>query len=427
MIEIMRILIIANNALSETSNNGKTYRSFIQSMDRKNIAQFYTGTNEYPDEKCCLNFYRVTDFQQIKGILKFWRPVKNSHNDLMRKICEEGLGGLQCSNGVARLKKSAKNLSFVRDLIWSFNKWDNYEFNYWIKEFNPTHIFAVLGGGIALHRAVRRLSRRYKIPYSVYFTDDYVLNNNATNLIQKLYFRRTRRGYFKTLKSADKAFVIGERMKVAYEEFFSRNFRILVNGIHFDDKQKNKIIPLLQHEPVVISYIGGLHLNRWKTIVKFAELTKHLSEYVFDIRVFCVAPPSEEILEEFKRLNIRYCGCLTAEGVKEETRKSHIMLHVESFDETSRIYTKYSVSTKIPEYMSSMRGVIAFGPYEISSIQLFIDNHIGCVITDKNSDLEIVEIIRGYLDNYNSINFEKQYEFAKSNFNQEDMQLEKLL
>lgn len=423
----MRILIISANALSTTSNNGKTYRSFIQTIDRYNIAQLYTGTNEYPDENCCMNFYRITDFQLVNSIFKFWEPVSNSHNKLIETIKQKGFGGLQSTSRVNTLKKQAKNLSYIRDLLWASNKWDNEELNDWITKFNPTHIFAILGNGVSLHKIARCLSKRYNIPLSVYFTDDYVINDNSTNLIQRLYFKRTRRCYFKTLKIADKAFVIGEKMKKTYEQFFHREFRILINGIHFDEKEKNSRKYIDSDKKVVISYIGGLHLNRWKTIIKFARIVDQIIEYKFEIRVFCVSQPSKEILTEFEKYNIHYCGKLTADEVKEETRNSHIMLHVESFDNVNRLYTQYSVSTKIPEYMSSMRGIIAYGPKEIASIQIFSDNNLGCILTDTDSEASIKGKVRNYLENYNCADFERQYEFAKNNFNQKNMQLKNLL
>lgn len=423
----MRILVIAANALSQTSNNGKTYRSFFITMDRADLAQFYTGRNEYPDEECCANYFRITDFQLAKGIIKFWKPISNTHNSLINIIKDRGFGGLKDSQKVETLKKKGKNLSFVRDFVWSTNKWDNKEFNNWIKEFNPTHIFAVLGNGISLHKVARKLSKRYNVPLSVYFTDDYVINDNSTNFVQKLYFNHTRRAYKKTLKVADKAFVIGEKMKKAYEHFFNRNFNILINGIHFDKTEKNSRIYISQKKSVIISYIGGIHLNRWETIVKLAKIVRQILEYKFDFRVFCVSQPGKDIMSEFEKYDIRYCGKLTEDGVKEETRNSHIMLHVESFDQINRLYTRYSVSTKIPEYMSSMRGIIAYGPHEIASIQIFSDNNIGCVITDLNNDSEIKEKIKKYLDNYNIIDLEKQYEFAENNFNQDNMQLKNLL
>lgn len=423
----MRLLVIAANAFSQTANNGKTYRSFIRSMDKDDVAQLYTGSTEYPDTDCCSNYYRITEFQMAKSMIKFWKPITNSHGELLNAINDKGLGGLKDSRSMMSLKKRTKNLAFIRDLLWATDKWDNKELNNWIINFNPTHVFAVLGNSMALHRIAIKISERYNLPLSVYFTDDYVINDNSTNIIQRLYLKKIRSGYNRTLKVADKAFVIGEKMKKAYERIFRRKFNILINGIHFNESERNPRIFLDSTKSVIISYIGGIHLNRWKTIVNLASILSDIHEYKFDIRVFCVSKPSDEITLEFERYNVTYCGCLSQEGVKEETRKSHIMLHVESFDETNRLYTQYSVSTKIPEYMSSMRGIIAYGPHEIASIQIFSDNNIGCAITDLDSDSQIKTKILNYLSNYNSIDFNGQYEFAKENFNQENMQLENLL
>ncbi len=422
----MRILIIAANALSKTSNNGKTYRSFIQTIGRENVAQFYTGSVEYPDEECCANFYRVTDFQVAKSILKFWEPVCNSHNALMRNVESAGFGRLKDSQTKAYIKKNAKYLSFARDFVWWLKRWDNKELDKWIRDFNPTHIFAILGNGVSLHRVARRISKAYNIPLSVYFTDDYILNDNSINWFQKLYFRRVRRCYAKTLEIANNVFVIGTKMKQAYEEVFKRNFGILINGISFKGK-KNKRNLINSDEEIIISYIGGLHLNRWKSIVRLAQILTSIGEFKFNIRVFSVKPPELSILEAFKANSISYCGALTPEGVLEETQKSHIMLHVESFDKENRLYTQYSVSTKIPEYMSSMRGIIAFGPHEIASIEIFKDNKIGCVITDLDNDADIRLKLTQYIKSLNDLNLDFQYDFAKANFNQDYMQLKDLI
>jgi len=36
----MKLLIIANNSITTTSNNGKTLRSFLKGIPKENIAQF---------------------------------------------------------------------------------------------------------------------------------------------------------------------------------------------------------------------------------------------------------------------------------------------------------------------------------------------------------------------------------------------------
>jgi len=390
------------------------------------VAQFYTGTNEYPDTNICKNYYRITDIELVKSMFLFKRP-KNSHKSLVRWLSSTEQAASKDSKLVALLKNHASSILFFREFVWSLNTWDSKEFNDWLRAFKPTHIFAVLGNCGNLHHIARTLSNRMEIPLVVYFTDDYVLSDNSSNLIQKLHFKWIRLEYHKTLAQAEKSFVIGEKMKKAYEAYFKRNFGVLINGISFKSDSKNDRIYISKDKPVVISFIGGIHLNRWKTIVRLGYILQTIDKYIFKLNVFCIHRPENNIIDAFNKAGVEYCGRLTAEQVCKATANSHIMLHVESFERNIRLYTKYSISTKIPEYMASKRGVIAFGPYEVASIEIFKNNGFGCVLTDEDTEEQMRERIINYLDEYNNIDFDRQYDYAYRNFNQNNMQIKDIL
>lgn len=421
----MRILVVAANAFSQTANNGKTYRSFIADMPPENVAQFYTGTNESPDTEVCKSYFRITDIELSRAIISGKAP-KNSHESLIAGL-QQNAKPVGQTGFIRSLKENVKNLAYVRDAIWASGKWDTNELDLWIRNFRPTHIFAVLGGNGNLHKVALKLSKRYNLPLNVFFTDDYVLNDDSTNLLQRLYHHKLLKIYCRTIRHAAKCFVIGTKMKEAYEHFFKREFDVLVNGIHFEKSQTPEPKLIDKHSTVVISYIGGLHLNRAESIIKLGQIFQRIHDYKFDIRVFCMAKPSPSILNRFKLHGIRFCGQLDAEGVKHQIEEAHILLHAESFDSDIRKYTHFSVSSKIPEYMSSMRGIIAYGPHEIASVQIFEQNKFGCVLTDLDSDSQMEDKLRAFLESYNQLDFARQYEFAYSNFNRENMQLSRKL
>ncbi len=421
-----RVLLISNNAFSKVDSNGKTIRSFLRGIPLENIAQFYTGTNDLPDTEVCKNYYRVTELQILKSICNLSFNTKNSHQCHMADV--EGLTTIEIddSNALKKIKNNAKNLAFIRELIWDFKTWDTKALDQWISDFNPTIIFAVLGNCGFMHKMAVCLKQRYNIPLAVFFTDDYVINDVSKNYLQHLHFKYLNRVYAKTLSIADYAFVIGKAMQEAYEKKFNRQFGILVNGVDFSGHvNQHKTIDI--NKSIVISFIGGIHLNRWQSIVKLGSIFNSISKYKIELKVYTVRRPNDEILEAIKRSNVEYCGGLSAEQVNNQIKETDILLHVESFDKQNRLYTKYSISTKIPEYMSSNRGIIAYGPHEIASIRIFSENNIGCVLTEKDSDDEIRTKIINYIDNYNNIDFERQYSFAKANFNQENMLLSKVL
>ena len=60
-----RILIISNNVISDTNNNGKTILSYFDSINYTQIRQLYFS-NEIPLRKE-YKYFRISDIDVIKG------------------------------------------------------------------------------------------------------------------------------------------------------------------------------------------------------------------------------------------------------------------------------------------------------------------------------------------------------------------------
>lgn len=423
----MRILVIANNAISQFNNNGKTVYSFLKDVPPENIAQLYFGTNEIPFLEGCKSYYRITEMDVLKSVVSFKFSTRNTHNQLVSRIDTSIPTKKRDGKILSFLKRHSSTLSIIREQLWQFNTWDSQELNGWIRQFEPTVIFAVLGNCIFVHKIAMKLAKRYNIPLSIYFTDDYVLNDTSSNFVQRFHYHRLKRVYVESISFAKNSFVIGEKMQKAYRDHFNHDFGILVNGIDVDKFRRFKIRQINDKQSVVISYIGGLHLNRWKSIVKLAQIISQQNEFNVEFKVFSVAVPADSILQAFSRVGVSYCGSLNYEGVLNQMDKSHFLLHIESFDKKDRLYTRYSISTKIPEYMMSKRGIIAFGPSDIASIEIFKNNNLGCVLTELDTDEEIKSKILDFIRSYNQYDFIRQYEYALEHFDHRKMLLSKVL
>lgn len=423
----MRILIIANNAISQFNNNGKTVYSFLKDIPPENIAQLYFGTNEIPFLEGCKNYYRVTEIDVLRSIVTLKFSTKNTHGQLISQIDTSIPNKKKDGKILNFLKKHSSTLAIFREQLWQLNTWYSKELNEWIQQFEPTVIFAVLGDCIFTHKIALKLAKRYNIPLSVYFTDDYVLDDLSSNIFQKIHYHNLKKIYVKSIAFAKKSFVIGEKMQKAYRDYFKHDFGILVNGIDIEIFKKFNINKIVNNKPIIISYIGGLHLNRWKTIIRLAQIINQQNEFNIEFKVFSVAIPDDSILQAFSRVGVSYCGSLNYEGVLKQMENSHFLLHIESFDEKDRLYTRYSISTKIPEYMMSKRGIIAFGPSDIASIEIFKDNNLGCVFTEMDTDEEIKNKVNQFIRLYNQYDFARQYEYALKHFDQQKMLLSNIL
>lgn len=417
----MKILIISNNALSKTQCNGKTLRSFFSKMDSNNIAQLYFGNNEDPDLDICDNYYRITEIQILKSLLTLSFKTSNSHNTLVKSRKK---GNCNESSFMKWLKKHSGTLSIFREFLWMFNTWDTKELDRWISKYKPNVIFSLLGNNIYVHKIVLKLSERYNLPIVTYFTDDYVINSTATNCIERIHYKLVCNQHDLTMSKTSLAYVIGEKMKHDYSMKYSREFRILGNCIEIERFKHINPKKIDFEQPILVSFIGALHSNRWKSIVELGYIFKEINKersIKLQLRVFTIAELTNEIKKAFKDAEVSYCGSLTNEGVIKEIETCHFLLHVESFDEKYRRYVKYSISTKISECLASNRMILAYGPHEVASISLISDNNFGCCITDIDSYEIKKSKINTALDTYNSYDFMRQYRYMLEHYDRESI------
>ena len=73
---------------------------------------------------------------------------------------------------------------------------------------------------------------------------------------------------------------------------------------------------------------------------------------------------------------------------------ANVLVHVESFDETNRLLTRFSLSTKIPQYLMAARCVLAVGPAEAASIRYVADSGSGIAVSSEDQDVLCAELER---------------------------------
>lgn len=405
----MKILSITYNPYNNNNNNSKTMRSFFEGVPSKDLAMLYMESFSEVDYDFCDNYFRITDQDVLKSVVKLSFKTHNTHpKEKPQMINEEKIVAL------SRSKKTAFR-RLVRELLWKTNTWDTQELDNWIKEQKPDIIFTLLGANLFMHNIVLKISKRYNIPFIAYFTDDYVLNCSDKTTLGKLHFKLTNKVYRKIIPKASKCYAIGELMQKDYSKVFGRYFGFLGNCIDL-----NKFESLFPHtidlnKTITISFIGGLHLNRWQTICDLGMIIKDINnEKNWTIKIDVYALKLEDsVVKKLTECGVEYKGGLTSQGVFDTIKNSDILLHVESFDEKNRVFVKYSVSTKISEYLASKRYIIAYGPHEVASIALIKDNNFGCVLTDLDSYESKKNKIISAIETYNNNDYTRQWNYVQ--------------
>lgn len=248
-----------------------------------------------------------------------------------------------------------------------------------VKEFNPDVIYT-LGGAVNINNLAFHLSSKLKIPVVTHFMDDWLNTTFSDSVIlypAKLFLKYSLK---RLLRQSKVGLAISDYMAKEYESKFGIEMHALMNVVSTEIGQLNKN-STNQHIKTVV-YAGGLHLNRTESIVYFCKsLIKANVDLEFNIYTSEQNWKANEYL--FKDYSfIRYCGYLSSEDIMKKIVGADFLLHVESFDSSIEKYTRLSISTKIPEYLSSGNPIIAIGPASIASIRYLEDNDAAFVISD---------------------------------------------
>jgi len=156
-------------------------------------------------------------------------------------------------------------------------------------------------------------------------------------------------------------------------------------------KQDSNIINLI--------YAGGLHFKRYETLSLLADAiykyNKNSSGKKAFLSIYSTGIISNKVLNS---LNIQgaseFLGGLDSNELKIKLNEADIPVHVESFDLKSIESTRLSISTKIPEYLSLGKPILAIGPEEVASMK-FLTNVAYCICDKNTISNEITKLFNG--------------------------------
>lgn len=405
-----RVLIISNNSFSSVYNNGKTLEALFSSFPKDNLAQLYFHEGSVPDFSFCERYWKISEIDLIKSIT---RGRQSIGYNIKSSLCEISGSNKSTYPKYLKIIKDKTGNTF-RDLLWSFLKWRSPGLLEWINSFEPQVIFFVGSSAKFSSKVAMELSSFLGAPLAVYYTDDYLFSMPQDTLLGKLRYSKVERLYNSVVSKSSACFAIGEMMAGEYSIYFKKPFVPVMNSV--------PIIPYEGYnyrDKTILSYFGGLHLNRWCMLSRLSLLLP--KDCVLDVYT---APENitEEVSKSFKNTGINYKGLLSGDELNMAMRNSDVLLHVESDDRRNRMFTRLAVSTKIPEYLITGRPVIGFGPSEVASMRILSDNKIGYVVSSCDDDRVIMNKLSEIMRDFSGRKEmgERGYQYAKREF---DMKL----
>lgn len=376
-----RVLVINGEPFNQHSATGLTMTSLFSGWPKENLACLYTAEVE-PDEKVCKYYWKLS----VGNI----RMVRHMFG-MMRYLSPRGW--LKPESHV----KSAPNLRngtvlgappayrFLQKIFPNQRVIDLGHFEVpqhianGIDGFNPQIIYTMLGSNPILRLTID-MCLRYGIHAVPHFMDDWPKALYRFSLFRPILRYRMNSYLRRVLANVPVRLVIGKDMASEYSRRYGGEFLPFANAIEpellncpVSDPPKRRRIRLV--------YVGGLHLNRWSSLRDIGMALLYLHEKGMPLEALIYTQPghAKEALSLEIPPVMRVLGSLSPTEVPAVLRDADILIHVESFVRSSQIHARYSVSTKIPEYMAAGRPILAYGPKELASIDYVHDTGAGVV------------------------------------------------
>ena len=201
----------------------------------------------------------------------------------------------------------------------------------------------------------------------------------------------SRRALSRTVRASDLIYTIVDEQKKEYDRMLNVNSKILTKGGNFEGK------PPLYKEitlPLKFVYTGNIYAGRWESLVAIGRALDEINKTSKKGELFIyskneLTPRMQKCVAEIKSVN--FMGSISPKEVHTTQKDADVLVHVEAFNLRDKLSTRLSFSTKLVDYFSMGKCILAVGWGESASIKYLEDNDIAVVVDEYNKLNEVLE------------------------------------
>lgn len=368
---IPKVLIVENECLSYSTNNGRTLANLFVGWPKDYLAQFCIIMND-PNYNVCDNYFCVTDHDALNAIIRR-QKIDGIHQAIKPT---DNVGG--------RTIEKTPFTMVVRNSIWNTNVWRQKSFFEWVENFKPDLILLMNGDSYFMHKIALGIAQKYHLPLVIfnceayYFFDKNIRGKGfMPGLFQKIFIRRYRKCFEDVINYADFSIYLNDALERDYTAIFHKPATTIYTSSdltfepHYDISSKPKF-----------SYLGSFYFDRYKSLIEIAQALQEINpDYRLD--VYGPIKGFDETKRAFENCTaINYCGNVAYDKVINVIRESDVVFHAECFDEEKVYAIRYGFSTKIADSVSSGTNFMAYAPETIAFMPYLRANDCAWCVSD---------------------------------------------
>ena len=289
-----------------------------------------------------------------------------------------------------------------------------------IIEFRPTVVYTQ-GYNLRVLKYASRIASDFDCKLVLHTLDDWMTPIYSDNFLASIPREMLKKKIEKIVNNGKKHIVANPILIDEMKNRYGGDYAFVMNCVDLNTNNL-EINKREMRKSFRIVYAGGLMLERWKALIDIGKCVESINSTGGNI-IFDVYSPNEQIASYKKYLD-KYMNLheyVDQDNLIKIMSNCDLLVHVESFNENVWKYTKFSLSTKVPECLTAKKPFLYYGPKEVGVSKFLTLNKIGLCTNNVDELMTMLDLIIN--DNkYRDDLALKGYIFAKDVFDKEKMQ-----
>lgn len=366
-----RILIVNGESINSTSPTGITLGTIFGGFPTENLLELCLVAGDAPGrvESHTLSG-RTEVLRHLGRRLTGGHAVSQQVNDRIRRSeVADDVGAYDSLMTFKQVVNAYLDIGPVRpdrDLVQC------------AKDFRPDIVYTA-GSTVTILRLASLLAQECDAPMLLHHLDNWRESLHAGRFTW-LPRRILRRRIAQIERSSAVVLTVSDKMAEVYQDQASARFLPVMNAV--DTARAAQPAREVGSDGVNFVYAGGLHLRRYTSLLAVEQALKEARQDGRDCRfTIYTSAAHAHVHEMFDPAVTTLRPAVTHDEVHDVYASADVLVHAESFDESILPFIRYSISTKISEYMASGRPILCFAPAETALHAYVRDNQVGLAPT----------------------------------------------
>ena len=366
--EFPRVLIVGTTPYNPNEAS-RALDTYFHNWPKDKLRMIFSNTN-IPQKWRYSSLYQITDYDVLNVMRKKSKAAGRIFND-------EDLPEASIKDNNAPLSKYKKKTIrryYLRKFLWKRKRWLSEELIKWVDEFKPEIIYICFSDDYFILDIADYFASKHHVPVISQIGDDYYFKKY--NFLLRPYLSKYRKLFRRIMSKDGFGVYISDKLANKYNESFS------IQGVPF--YLASSIVSKKNDIKYEFNYFGKLDLGRYKSLCLLGDALKEINNN-YHINVYS-GDNNKKIVNLLTKHNCLFNGEIDYSKVQEMMNSGSFNIIASGFDKKGIEASRYSLSTKVSDSLSSSGPIIVIGGKGDGAVDFFLEKKCSITLTDKKID-----------------------------------------